>query len=244
MKPAHVAAFLFALPLALPACTGIKPPPKQPLHAPAEEVSVRPGVNDDFLAQDVDVEHFVQQFEGESREIAASAPAIVAAMKLRKGQDVADVGAGTGLFEPLLAEAVGVGGKVYALDISPAFLERLRQRVEQEQLEPVEVRECSARSVELEPLSVDVAFVCDTYHHFEYPQSVLFSLHKAVRPMGRLYVVDFDRIPGVSRQWVLDHVRADRTTFRKEIEAAGFVYEGEEKIPGLSENYMLRFRRP
>ncbi len=247
MNISRLLSWLLALALVLgpsPACENIKPPPSRPLHPPAEEVSIRPGVNDDFLGEEVDVPHFVGVFEGESREIAASKEALVAALHLRKGQDVADVGSGTGLFLPLLSEAVGRGGKVYALDISPAFLEHLEKRVLEEQLGPVEVRECSARSVELEPFAVDVAFVCDTYHHFEYPQSVLFSLYKAVRPLGKLYVVDFERIPGVSRQWVLDHVRANKDTVKKEIESAGFVFEAEEKIPGLRENYVLRFRRP
>jgi len=243
MKPAPFLSLSLCL-WPLSACTNIKPPPSRPLHPPAEELSVKPGVNDDFLKGQVDVAHFVQQFENESREIAAAQEAIAAALQLKKGQDVADVGSGTGLFLPLLASGVGVGGKVYALDISPAFVEHLKQRVAREELEQVDVRECSERSVGLEPLSVDVAFVCDTYHHFEYPQSTLWSLYRCLRPQGRLYVVDFERIPGVSRTWVLDHVRADKATFKKEIEQAGFVFEAQEKIPGLNENYMLRFRRP
>jgi len=165
-------------------------------------------------------------------------------MNLKKGQEGADVGSGTGLFLPLLAQSVGVSGKVYALDIAPKFIELLKKRVEQEHLEQVEVRLSKERSVELPALSIDAAFVCDTYHHFEYPQHVLFSLFKAIRPLGSLVVVDFERIPGTSRQWVLEHVRADKRTFVKEIEQAGFVFEDEAKVPGMQENYVLRFRRP
>ncbi len=245
MKPSRHLALHLALSLGLLAsCDPVRSRPSRPLHPPAEEVSVKPGINDDFLRGEVDVAHFVQQFEDESREIAAAKESIAAVLELRKGQDVADVGSGTGLFLPLLTGRVGVGGKVYALEISPAFLEHLQQRVAREGLDQVEVRSCTERSVELPPLSVDVAFVCDTYHHFEFPQSVLWSLYRALRPLGKLYVVDFERIPGVSRPWVLDHVRADKRTFRAEIERAGFVFEAEEKIPGLKENYMLRFRRP
>jgi hypothetical protein len=57
-------------------------------------------------------------------------------------------------------------------------------------------------------------------------------------------VVDFERIPGRSRDWVLDHVRAGKDAFRAEIEAAGFVVEPELEIAGLEENYVLRFRSP
>jgi len=241
MKP--IRPWLLLLLLVPAACTGIKPPPGR-LTPPREELSIKPGINDEFLAKDVDVDRWKGSFEGEAREIAVQRDAIVAAMQLKKGQDVADVGAGTGLFMKPLAEAVGVGGKVYALDISKPFVERLKERAAQEGLEQVQPRLSSPRSVDLPHLSLDVAFVCDTYHHFEYPQNVLFSLYKAIRPLGYLYVVDFEREPGVSRPWVLEHVRAGKRAVTKEIEEAGFKFVDEIKVPGLSENYVLRFRRP
>jgi predicted methyltransferase len=245
MKPSRrlLSVFTLALPLFSCSCEGIQPPPKRPLAPPPEEVSAKPGINDDFLAEEVDLQRWITTFESESREIAAQKQAIVASMKLKKGQEVADVGSGTGLFLQPLSEAVGVAGRVYALDISPEFVEALKARADREDLEQVEVRLSKERSVDLPPLSVDVAFVCDTYHHLEYPQHVLFSLFKAIRPMGLLYVVDFERIPGTSREWILDHVRADKKSVIKEIEQAGFVYE-EELPVALEENYVLRFRRP
>lgn len=246
MKPPRNLLLLFtlALPLVSCSCEGIHSSPKRPLNPPPEELSAKPGINDDFLGADVDVKEWFQKFETEAREIAAEKDAIVAAMQLKKGQDVADVGSGTGLFLDLLSNAVGVGGKVYALDIAPSFVEALKKRVQMQKLEQVEVRLSKERSVELPQLSIDAAFVCDTYHHFEYPQHVLFSLFRAIRPLGNLYIVDFERIPGTSRQWVLDHVRCDKRTVIKEIEQAGFVFAEELKVPGLTENYMLRFRRP
>jgi predicted methyltransferase len=73
---------------------------------------------------------------------------------------------------------------------------------------------------------------------------MLRSIRFALRPNGRFIVVDFERIPGQSREWVLGHVRADKKTVRKEIEQAGFVFDGEPSISELTENYVLRFRRP
>lgn len=218
--------------------------PLRPLTPPPEEISAKPGINDDFLKGEVDTQRWISTFEGEAREIAVHKDALVAAIGLRKGMEVADVGAGTGLFLKPLGDAVGVSGKVFALDISPKFVELLERRAQQEGLEQVEPRLSKARSVDLPPLSIDAAWVCDTYHHFEYPQHVLFSLYDALRPMGSLYVVDFERIPGTSRQWVLDHVRADKRTTIKEIEAAGFQFVREIPVAGLVENYLLEFRRP
>ena len=226
--------------LALAACNTARtqaPPP------PIAEASVKPGVNERFLAADVDVEQFTQTFEGESREIAVHKDRIMHALGIRAGTRVADIGAGTGLFLDDLNRAVGAKGKVYAVDISPGFIEHLRSRVRAESLERVEIVLCSERSAELPAASIDAAFVCDTYHHFEYPRSTLASLHRALRPGGILHVIDFERIPGVSREWMLNHVRADKQTFTAEIVAAGFELEREIEVEGLEENYLLRFRR-
>lgn len=205
--------------------------------------SVTPGINDRFLAPDLDVEQWRRVFEGESREIFRSREEIVEKLGLSSGSAVADVGAGTGLFISLLAKQVGSAGKVYAVEIAPRFLEHLRQQVEQQGLSQVEVVTGTAHSVELPKASIDIAFLSDTYHHFEHPSSMLSSLYAALRSDGELVVIDFERIPGVSRQWVLDHVRAGKETFVAEIEAAGFVLLEEIPLSGLVENYMLRFQR-
>jgi SAM-dependent methyltransferase len=206
------------------------------------EQSVRPGVNDKYLTPDLDVEEWTKRFETESRELYRARQNIVDALALSSGMAIADVGAGTGLFVGPFARAVGAQGVVYAVDISPRFVEHLKQRVEHEGLEAVRVVQSNARSVELPADSVDVAFVCDVYHHFEYPKAMLASLRAALRPGGALVVVDFERIPGTTRDWVVEHVRAGKPEFIEEMERAGFELEREISVEGLSENYMLRFR--
>ncbi len=208
------------------------------------EASVRPGINDRFVSEALDVDAFTEIFEGESREIYRARREIVAGLGLEPGMAVADVGAGTGLFLASFDAAVEAEGRVYAVDIAPNFLAHLRERAKREELPTVAVIEATERSVELPPASVDLAFVCDTYHHFEYPRSSLASLREAIRPGGTLVVIDFERLPGRTRPWVLDHVRAGKDVVTREIEAAGFRLEEEIEITGLAENYMLRFRRP
>jgi ubiquinone/menaquinone biosynthesis C-methylase UbiE len=223
---------------------GAAPEGPAPTQKPNDEVSVRPGANEAFLSEDLDVDRYVEIFEGESREIYARRNEIVASLGITPGSAVADIGAGTGLFMGLFAEAVGESGRVFAVDISPKFIERLRTRASQPGLESVTVVLGKERSVELGEASIDLAFVCDTYHHFEYPRSTLASLHRAIRPGGSLVIVDFKRIPGESRDWVLEHLRAGEDVFTKEIEAAGFERVEQVAIEGLKENYVLRFRRP
>jgi predicted methyltransferase len=98
------------------------------------------------------------------------------------------------------------------------------------------------RSVELPVRSIDVAFICDTYHHFEYPQAMLASLHAALKPGGRLAVIDYEKIPGRSSSWVMGHVRAGRETAIAEIEAAGFKMLKAHAL--LRDNYFLEFQKP
>ena len=183
------------------------------------------------------------RFEVESREIFSSRDEVLKAVGLKAGQVVADIGAGTGFFAKLFSSAVGDDGHVFAVDISPVFLKHLRQRVKADELTNVSVIPCREDSVTLSPDSVDVAFICDTYHHFEFPQATMTSLYNAMRPGGQLIVIDFERIPGKSRDWTLSHVRAGKNEFRQEIEQIGFRFVGEQPIAGFEENYFLRFQR-
>jgi ubiquinone/menaquinone biosynthesis C-methylase UbiE len=215
-----------------------------PAPSPRAEESVHPGINDSFLAADLDVDQFTQRFEGESREIFVARKAILAAMALSEGTDVADIGAGTGLFMGAIAKEIGPDGRLYAVDLATKFIEHLAQRATQEGYPQVETVLCKENSVELPHQSIDTAFICDVYHHFEYPQSSLDTIFYALRPGGRLVLVDFHRIPGVSRDWTLEHVRAGQDVFKSEVLAAGFEFEDEVAIEGLTENYLLRFRKP
>jgi ubiquinone/menaquinone biosynthesis C-methylase UbiE len=211
---------------------------------PAGGVGANPAINARFRDPDLDAARWTRTFEGESREIARHKEAIVRALDLGPGDRVADIGAGTGLFLPLMSRAVGPQGMVYAVDISPTFLEHLRRRAAQDKLHNAVVVAGTDRSVELAPGSVDLAFVCDTYHHFEHPAESLASIWRALRPGGRLVVIDFHREPGKSAAWILDHVRANKEVFRAEIEQAGFRFLRELTVPGVKENYLLVFERP
>lgn len=221
-----------------------QPPPVPPPPAPEATASVKPGINTDFLDPALDVAKYEQRFEGESREIFVQRGRIASLLALRPGMAVADIGAGTGLFTLLFAPKVGTEGRVYGVDIAPKFVEHITRAAAERQLPQVEARLCSERSVDLPANSVDLVFVCDTYHHFEYPPPTLASIQKALRAGGELVVLDFIREPGSSRPWILDHVRAGEAVVRQEIEAAGFRFVRREETPFLRENYVLRFRKP
>lgn len=207
----------------------------------AQEKSVKPGVNDPF--RDPDVKEFVGKFEVESREVYSHRQQIVDACQLKTGETVADIGAGTGLFTRMFSEAVGPDGRVIAVDISQKFLDHILTTSRTAGQRNVETLLSKADTTELPPASVDVAFICDTYHHFEFPLKTMASLHRALKPGGRVILVDFRRVAGKSTEWVLGHVRAGQEVFEAEIIEAGFQKDHEERDL-LQENYLVVFRKP
>jgi ubiquinone/menaquinone biosynthesis C-methylase UbiE/intracellular sulfur oxidation DsrE/DsrF family protein len=206
----------------------------------AQEKSVRPGVNDTF--RDPDPKAFTERFEIESREVFAKRKEILEAIKLRPTDVVADIGAGTGLFTRLFASSIGPEGRVIAVDIAQKFLDHIEVTCREQNLRNVETLLCKDDSTELPPDSVDVAFICDTYHHFEFPQKTMTSLLKALKTGGRVIVIDFKRIEGESSDWTMDHVRAGQEVFEAEILQAGFQKAIEVKDL-LKENYMVVFEK-
>lgn len=204
----------------------------------AQEKSVKPGINDSF--RDPDPKQFTERFEIESREVFAKRKEILAAIKLKPTDVVADIGAGTGLFTRLFANALGPDGRVIAVDIAQKFLDHIEVTCREQNLRNVETILCKDDSTELPPNSVDVAFICDTYHHFEFPQKTMTSLRKALKPGGRVIVIDFIRVEGVSSEWTMDHVRAGQEVFESEIISAGFKKADEIKDV-LKENYLVVF---
>ncbi|GAB5558624.1 MAG: methyltransferase domain-containing protein [Synoicihabitans sp.] len=229
MQPRRI--LRFALPLLL--CFG---------SLAAQTESVNPGINASYLKEDMVVANWVERLEREGREVADNRQAIVARLGIKPGMAIADIGTGTGLFLPDLVAAVGPEGKIYAVDIIEKFLAHVDKHVGQRGWTNVETVLCTERSAELAPASIDLAFICNVYHHFEYPQDTLASLLGALRPGGRMVLIDFKRIPGVSENWILNHMRADQATFEAEIIAAGFTKQ-REITDLLDDNYFVIFER-
>ncbi len=180
-------------------------------------------------------------FETAGREVFDKRREIVAALDIRPGMTVADVGAGTGVFSLLFAKAVSPQGVAIAQDVAPEFLRGIEARARHEKLGNVRTVQGGEKDAKLPPAAIDLVFVCDTYHHFEYPQAMLASLHAALKPGGRLAVIDYEKIPGRSSAWVMGHVRAGRETVIAEIEAAGFRLHKSHAL--LRENFFIEFER-
>lgn len=207
----------------------------------APEQSVKPGINERWKSEEIDP--LVAILEAEGREIYEQREQIAALVGPRKGSVVADVGAGSGFMAEIFARLVGPEGKVYAVDNNALLMKRLAQDAAARGIANLEVVVCGEREVNLVPNSIDLVFICDTYHHFEYPKSTMKSIREALRPGGQIVVVDFYRIEGVTPPWLMEHVRAGEEVFTQEIIDAGFELINAHYPPDLPLNYILRFRK-
>lgn len=210
------------------------------VHGLAQEKSVRPGVNDTF--RDPNVKEFIEKFEIESREVFAKREEIAKVLGLKPGATIADIGAGTGIFTRLFADKVGPSGQVLAVDIAENFLEHVNKINRETGRKNVQTVLCTADDTKLPEATVDVAYICDTYHHFEFPFKTMTSLHKALRPGGRVFLVDFKRIEGETSDWTMKHVRAGQEVFEKEILSCGF-RKVKEHSELLKDNYFVEFEK-
>lgn len=212
-----------------------------PVVTPVTAESVAPGINDNFTSKNLDVELWAKRFTGESREVFNARFDVVDALGLKPGDVVADIGAGSGLYIQLFANTVGAEGEVYAVEISEKFIEFINENAAADGLTNVTTVLGAERSTNLPQDSIDVIFHSDTYHHFEYPAEMNSDLLGALKAGGQMFVLDFERIPGVTSEQRMNHVRAGKNTVIKEIEASGFSLVEEIELPALKENYLLRF---
>jgi ubiquinone/menaquinone biosynthesis C-methylase UbiE len=136
-------------------------------------------------------EEWVRILENPERDGWQKPQQVVEALGLEPGAAVADIGAGSGYFSVRFASAVGPRGTVYAADIDAGLIEYLKQRAEKAGLENFKAVLGKPDDPLLAPASVDLVFICDVIHHIENRGPYYGKLAKALRPAGRLAIVDF-----------------------------------------------------
>jgi len=196
--------------------------------------SVRPGINDTYLNPGINAEAQNKGFTSENRETFANRMEVAAAIGLKPGMAIADVGAGTGIYEPVFSKAV---------DISKPLLAFIEKAMKEAGITNVTTVVGSDKAVNLPPNSVDVVFTSDVYHHFEYPDAILANIRAALKDGGQFIVVDYDHVPGVTAPSMLRHVRTDKKTVIAEVTKAGFQPPEEVKISGFKSSFFLRFKK-
>jgi len=207
----------------------------------AQQATITPTARELNKSFDADSANLTERFEHEGRAIYDNRFQILDAMGLKPGMDVADIGAGSGLISRLIAGRVAPNGTVYAVDIAKNMIDHINETAKKDNIPNLKAVLGDPRSPKLAPQSVDVVCIIDSYHHFEFPADMLAEIRKALRPDGTLVLIDFKRIDGISRDYILKMVRAGEGTFTDEFLNAGFelVERRDDMFP---ENYLLKFR--
>lgn len=182
------------------------------------------------------------EFSGPGRDRWQMPNEVLAALDLKKGDVVADIGAGTGYFTTRFAQAVGPRGKVYAVDIDAHVLEYLEKEARKQNLSNVETLVSREDDPSLPTGSVNLAFFCDTIHEIADRVSFYRKVRQALKSNGRMVVID--SIPPPERQGGGVQVsgrQVSRDSTVREAEQAGFRLVKEQKF--LPRQFFLVFKR-
>lgn len=191
-----------------------------------------------------DRERIARALDRPDREERQKPRKLIAALGIKNGDVIADVGTGVGFMIPYFLEAIGPQGKIYAEDIHQDFLDEVEQKKRENNWTNVETILGDQKDPKLPDGAVDLAFILDAYHHFNYPAETLKNIRRALKDDGRLVVADFYRSrehPRMSKQRLESHIRLDRDGFAREIASAGFKLE--RHFDHLPHQYVLVFSK-
>jgi ubiquinone/menaquinone biosynthesis C-methylase UbiE len=157
--------------------------------------------------------------EGPDREAWQKPDVIMDALGIHDASSVADLGAGGGWFTVRLARRVGPRGRVYAEDVQKEMIESMNRRIQREGLRNVTMLLGTQVNPQLAAKSIDAVLIVNSYAELERPVELLRAVRAALKPTGRIGVVDF-RKDGWGPGPPLDE-RVDEAIVIKDFEAAG-----------------------
>jgi SAM-dependent methyltransferase len=166
--------------------------------------------------------------EGPDRDAWQKPELIMDALAIADGTAVADLGAGGGWFTIRLARRVGPNGLVYAEDIQPQMIEAIGRRVQREGLRNVRTVLGTPNDPRL-PVAVDAILIVDAYHEMEDPVTLLSYAARALKPAGRIGVVDY--LPGDGGPGPARDERVPQDAVVRAAEAAGLRLLARETVP-------------
>ncbi len=184
-----------------------------------------------------DIDKAVTMFEDPERDAWQKPDEVVKQLQLRPGYVVVDIGAGTGYFTRRFAAAVGPSGQALGLDIEASMVVYMTEDAKKRGLAHYTARQVPPRDPQLAPQSVDVVFICDTYHHMQDRVAYARLLARALKPGGRVVIVDFQKrsLPlGPPMEWKLAP-----ETVTEEFRQAGF--QLARAVEFLPYQYFLEF---
>jgi ubiquinone/menaquinone biosynthesis C-methylase UbiE len=171
----------------------------------------------DHMEHHFDAKESAKRFDDPARDAWQMPDRVLASLKLKRGDIVADIGAGTGYFSVRLAKSAAAP-KVYAVDIEPSMVAYLRERAAKESLNNITAVQATPDSPKL-PEPVDLVLIVDTYHHIGDRETYFRRLAKSLKPGGRVAIIDFkpDSPEGPPKEF-----RFPPERFKAEMEKAGY----------------------
>jgi ubiquinone/menaquinone biosynthesis C-methylase UbiE len=172
------------------------------------------------------------------REMEEAPDKALDAIDLRPGMSVADIGAGTGYFTLRMARRVGPSGKIYANDIQPEMLEKLRANAQREKLANIETVLGSEGDPKLPQGKIDIVLLVDVYHEFSEPQQML-HIRASLKPDGRLILLEYRKEdPAVP---IRPEHKMSVPEVKAEVEAEG--YKLDKVVETLPRQHIIIFRK-
>jgi protein-L-isoaspartate O-methyltransferase len=184
------------------AAAGQEPPPTPPARYEIRKEHDPDGIGKFYLGREIAqvMSHLgAGWLERPEREKEEHTSKLLPPLKIKAGDHVLDLGAGSGYYTMKLAEIVGDKGKVYAVDIQQEMLDIIRKRAKKANFTQIELIKNTERELKMAPESVDLILMVDVYHELSYPYEMTVDMVKALKPGGRMVFVEFrledDNVP-------------------------------------------------
>jgi len=183
------------------------------------------GINKWYMGRQIAqvMSHYgIDWLEREEREMEENTTQLLKNLSVKPGMLVADIGAGSGYHSALLSKMVG-NGKVFAVDVEPEMIAYLNARIKQEKLSRIVPVLSTEKNVALPENTVDIILLVDVYHEFSFPYEMALSMRSALKPGGKLVLVEF-RAEDLTVPIKTIHKMSEKQSV-KELKAAGFKFE-------------------
>ena len=190
-----------------------------------------------------ETKEWIQNLDRPERIAGLKIDEVLAVLKLKPGDNVADIGSGTGAFSLPFAKAVAPSGKVYAVDIDPGLLEYIAQKAKKENVANIQTVKGEFSDPKLPTHDVDLAFFHDVLHHIQNRQAYLKALGTYIKPTGRIALIEMNRDDPKTPHRNSPEMLLSKDEVKNWMAAAGF-YPGEEyDVYGNPKWFIIYVRR-
>ncbi len=183
------------------------------------------GINKWYMGRQIAqvMSHYgIDWLERPEREKEENTSLLLKNLSVKPGMLIADIGAGSGYHSALLSKMVGTG-KVFAVDVEPEMIAYLNERIKQEKLSRIVPVLSTEQKLPLPENTIDMMLLVDVYHEFSYPYEMTLSMRAALKPGGKLVLVEFrSEDPNVPIKSI--HKMSEAQAI-KEFKAAGFAFD-------------------